>query len=219
MIPFSDALRVLTFRFDRKLLLGLNRNHFWLGLAGTWLAGIGRYYDSPTASGLQQTGIGSVIYIFVLSAFIWLLSKPYRIHGLTYFRLLTFISLVSFPALLYAIPVERMTDLNHASRINAWFLLIVATYRVALLYRFFRRMTDFSREYAIGLTLLPIITIIVALTFLNLEKAVFNLMGGLQTSNDGAYAILTGLTVVSALLLLPLLALYAAGIFRARNNP
>jgi hypothetical protein len=59
-------------------------------------------------------------------------------------------------------------------------------------------------------TLLPLTIIVVGLTTLNLEKAVFSLMGGLSehTANDGAFATLWLLSVISILLFIPLLVIY-----------
>lgn len=59
--------------------------------------------------------------------------------------------------------------------------------------------------------LLPITLIIVVLTVLNLERAVFDVMGGLReagTANDSAYGILVGLTLFSMILFVPLLTCY-----------
>jgi hypothetical protein len=40
----------------------------WLGpaLVATWLAGMGRYWDHPSAGLLQMLGVGSVVYVFLL---------------------------------------------------------------------------------------------------------------------------------------------------------
>ena len=63
----TTQLRVLTFRISREELLKLNRRHLAWGLAWTWIVGIGRWWDDPGARLLQHLGLGSVIYIFVLS--------------------------------------------------------------------------------------------------------------------------------------------------------
>jgi len=104
---FTDALKLLTFRLTKDEMLSFNRKHFIVGLLGTWLVGIGRYWDDDGASLLQHVGLGSVIYIFILSFLIWLIIKPFLVEGWSYFIVLTFISLTSFPAIFYAIPVER----------------------------------------------------------------------------------------------------------------
>ena len=99
--------RLLTFKLTRAEMLQFNKKHFIAGLIGTWIVGMGRYWDDGGASLLQHVGLGSVIYIFVLAAFIWLIVKPFRVDNWNYFTVVTFIALTSFPAIFYAIPVER----------------------------------------------------------------------------------------------------------------
>ncbi|RIV21510.1 hypothetical protein DYU11_19095 [Fibrisoma montanum] len=212
----ETVLRLLTFRITRDELLNLTRKHFIAGLIGTWLVGIGRYWDDAGASLLQHTGLGSVIYIFLLSLFIWLIVKPLRVDNWHYGTVLTFISLTSFPAIFYAIPVEQFTPLATANRINVWFLAIVAAWRLGLLFYFLRVFTWLGVNYIITITLMPICLIISTLTVLNLQRAVFDIMGGLRnaTPHDGAYAVLVALTVVSAVLTLPLLLVYCVAIIR-----
>ena len=98
--------RRLLFRPSREELFGLRWQHLTLGLVCTWLVGMGRYWDNPRVGLLQHLSIGSVIYVFVLSSFLWLIIWPLRPENWTYFKVLTFISMVSPPAALYAIPVE-----------------------------------------------------------------------------------------------------------------
>ena len=92
-----------------------------MGIVGTWLAGIGRYWDHPDAKILQYAGLGSVIYIFILAAFIWLIVLPYKPLRWKYKTVLTFVSLTSFPAFLYAVPVEKFMKIEAAATVNAWF--------------------------------------------------------------------------------------------------
>ncbi len=122
-------------------MLQLNSRHFIAGLIGTWIVGMGRYWDDKGASLVQQLGLGSVIYIFVLAGFIWLILKPFFIDNWTYFIVLTFIGLTSFPAIFYAIPVERFFPVQTANTMNVWFLAIVAAWRLGLLYYFIKKFT------------------------------------------------------------------------------
>ena len=71
----KTILRLLTFKMTRKKILTSNKNHFIAGLLGTWIVRIGSYWNDNGASLLLHFGLGSVIYIFALSAFIWLLLK------------------------------------------------------------------------------------------------------------------------------------------------
>jgi len=61
-------------------------------------------------------------------------------------------------------------------------------------------------------SLLPLTLVVVALTWLNLEKAVFALMAGLSertpTANDGTFAVLQWLSLFAVLLFVPLLVFY-----------
>jgi RsiW-degrading membrane proteinase PrsW (M82 family) len=135
---------------------------------------------------------------------------PLRPKDWGYFRVLTFISLVSPPAILYAIPVEKW-DLDAANSINSLFLLIVALWRVALLVFFLRRSGELDPLSIIVATFLPLTMIVIGLSMLNLEQAVFNFMGGLRdrTPNDSAFGIVMLLSLISFLLFIPLVIGYA----------
>ena len=184
--------------------------HFAIGLLSTWLVGIGRYWDNPRVGLLQHLGVGSVVYIFILSLFLWLLIWPLRPRNWTYSKVLTFISLVSPPAVLYAIPVEKFAGLEFANTINACLLGIVATWRVALLIFYLRRSGELNWFPTIVATLLPLTIIVVVLTMLNLERVVFDLMGGIHqpSPNDTAYEILFLLSMLSLMLFIPLFICY-----------
>lgn len=218
----QTILRLLSFRISKEEMLGFNQKHFIAGLTGTWLVGIGRYWDDPGASTLQHMGLGSVIYIFCLSAFVWLIILPFKVKNWKYFNVVTFISLTSFPALLYAIPVERFFPLDTAARINVWFLIIVASWRLALLFKFMKRYCDFPGYIVTAVTLLPVCLIINVLSLLNLERAVFEIMGGVRdkTANDNAYVVLLIITTISYIFILPLIITYIIGIanYRKKNG-
>ncbi|HEX6279837.1 MAG TPA: hypothetical protein VFZ49_07435 [Pyrinomonadaceae bacterium] len=215
LAALRDATRLLTFRLSRDGFRSFNRNHLIVGLVFTWLVGTGRWWDDPGANLLQHLGIGSVVYVFVLAGVLWLVVSPFKPDNWRYAHVLTFVALTSPPAILYAIPVERFTELSTAREINVWFLATVAAWRVALLLFYLRRSARLSVLAVTVSTLLPIMAIIATLTILNLERAVFDIMGGLResgTSNDSAYAILAGLTFLSVLLVLPVFGLYLATI-------
>ena len=219
----KNILKLLTFRITREEILKFNKNHFIAGLLGTWVVGIGRYWDDSGASLLLHLGLGSVIYIFILAAFIWLILKPFYIDDWNYFIVVTFIGLTSFPAILYAIPVERFFTIQTANTINVWFLAIVAAWRLGLLYYFLKHFTKLSVGNILTVTLLPICLIITTLAALNLHRVVFDIMSGNNnpTPHDGAYSVLILLTIISVILTLPLLIAYGIGIYniqRERKN-
>lgn len=195
------AARVLFFRASREELLGLDRRHLAVGMVATWLVGIGRYWDSPRATLFQKAGLGSVVYVFALATFLWVMLWPLRPRGWSWERLLTFITLVSPPAALYAIPVELFTPLPTAQALNASFLGVVAVWRVALLFWFLKRASDLPVYAVLIGSLLPLAIVVTALAVLNLEHVMFDLMAGIRpeqrSSADTAYMALVFLTVFS----------------------
>jgi hypothetical protein len=102
--------RLLTFRASRDELLGMTSKHLVFGLLCAWIVGMGRYWDNSRVGILQHLGIGSVIYVFVLSLFLWSIIWPLRPQNWSYLRVATFISLVSPPAILYAIPGQLFSS-------------------------------------------------------------------------------------------------------------
>ena len=72
----TSAFRILTFRASGEELHSLNHRHLALGLLFTWMVGMGRWWEDPQAGLLQHLGIGSLIYVFALSAFLWLILWP-----------------------------------------------------------------------------------------------------------------------------------------------
>ncbi|HEV2801519.1 MAG TPA: hypothetical protein VGW12_13520 [Pyrinomonadaceae bacterium] len=206
-----DAARLLTFQFKGEEFSRLGRRHLLFGLCCTWIVGIGRWWDDPGAGWLQHAGVGSVVYVFALALLIWLVVLPLKPHAWTYTHVLTFVSLTAPPALLYAIPVERFSSLDTARTLNVWFLATVALWRIALLFNYLKRHARLSPFAILTASLLPVTAIIVALTMLNLERAVFDVMGGLReqgTAHDNAYVVLFLLSLLSMVLFLPLLVCY-----------
>jgi hypothetical protein len=206
----KDEWRFLTFRPMSEAIRTHWQAYLALGLLFTWLAGIGRYWDNPRAEVWQYLGLGSVAYVFVLALFVWILLAPLRPKNWSYRNVLLFLSLTAPPAVLYAIPVERFMTLDNARTANAWFLALVAAWRVALLVVFLKRTAGLSAGVTTVATLLPISAIVLALTLLNLEHVVFNLMGGFRaqdaSGNDTAYIVVYILSMF-AFLAAPVLAI------------
>ncbi len=219
MSLFKTLIKLLTFKLTRDEMLNFNKSHFILGLIGTWIVGMGRYWDDVGANWMQHLGLGSVIYIFVLALFIWLILLPFKIKNWSYFIVVTFIGLTSFPAIFYAIPVEKFLSIETSNTINVWFLAIVAAWRLALLYYFLKHFTKLSKGNIITVTLMPICVIISVLTILNLHRVVFNIMGRMRnpTPHDSSYFVLMLLTGLSLILSIPLLISYGVGIYNRRK--
>ncbi|WP_040680081.1 hypothetical protein [Niabella aurantiaca] len=220
MSTFKYITNLLFFRLERGQLLQFNNTHLITGIIGTWIVGMGRYWDDPGAGLLQRMGMGSVIYIFVLAAFIWLLLLPFKVTAWSYKAVLTFIALTSFPAVFYAIPVERFFPVAVANTMNVWFLAIVAFWRLCLLGYFLTTYTRLSTGNIVTVTLMPVCLIISVLTLLNLHRVVFEIMGGIRnpSPHDSSYLVLMVLTGISMFLSIPLLIAYGAGICNRRKH-
>jgi hypothetical protein len=217
----TDAFRVLTFRAPSAAISENWQTFLGFGLLFTWLAGIGRYWDNPRAYLWQHLGLGSVAYVFCLAFLLWLLLLPLKPKLWSYRNVLVFVTLTSPPALLYAIPVERFMSLDAAQTTNAWFLAVVAIWRVALLIWFLKRVAGLSGGAIIVATMLPLTLIVVGLALLNLEHVIFSIMGGLRpqelSPNDLSYGIVTMLAFFSVLSFPFLLSAYACLAYFARR--
>lgn len=183
--------RLLTFRASAEDYECLHRGHLIAGLIACWLVGIGRYWDDTRATLLQHTGTGSVIYVFVLAALMWIIVKPVAPERFTYAGILTFITLTSPPAALYAIPVEKWMTLQEANLMNLRFLGIVALWRLVLWMHYLRRCGQFRMWMVCSAAAVPLAVIFIALASLNLHHVVFNIMGGIReadkSSQDAAF--------------------------------
>jgi hypothetical protein len=215
----ATAIRVVTFRATGDELRGLDRRHLVLGLLLTWLVGMGRWWEDAQAGLLQHLGIGSLVYVVALSGFLWLIIRPLALRT-GYLNTLTYVTLTAPPAILYALPVRSWLDLAVAQQVRMWFLAIVATWRVALWVRYLIVSVQLPRFTAFIATLFPLTLIVVTLFALNLERVVFNLMGGRPenaTVNDAAYGVLFFLSLLSTLLFIPLAAAYGVLVTRGRR--
>ncbi len=187
----------------------------------TWCVGVGRYWDHPSAEFWQYLGAGSVVYIFCLSILLYLIAWPLRPSNWTFRGVLIFVGLTSLPALLYAIPVERVVDLKAAQSINAWFLGIIAVWRVALLFRYLITSAKLHWFIVTTVAVLLLSGIVVSLTLLNLEHVVFDLMAGIRdedaSPNDAAYVVVLGLAFTSLWAFPIALVLYLGAVVRRQQ--
>lgn len=217
----SDEARLLTFR-SFNLERSLFNQYLLFGLAFTWLSGIGRYWDNSRADWWQTLGLGSVVYVFFMALVLWVIVLPLKPRNWSYQNVLLFVALTAPPALLYAIPVERLFSLETAQNINVWFLAVVAVWRVVLLFLFLKRSAKLSGCAVLVACLLPLTLIVSALAALNLEHVVFKLMAGLEehekSGNDVAYVILLIITYFSGLLSPLLLASYGWMVFKRHRR-
>lgn len=164
----------------------LTGDHLGAGLLFAAVAGVGRYWDHPRAAAIMHTGLGSVGYVFVLAGFIWLLGLPLRIRPWSYRDLLTYISLTSPLAFLYALPVELWFPIETARMANLTFLLIVASWRVFLYARYLSRRVVLSVGGTFVMIVLPLSMIVNVLTFLNLDRVIVDFMSGIDDGGSGS---------------------------------
>ncbi|MDZ4857776.1 MAG: hypothetical protein SGI88_02250 [Candidatus Hydrogenedentes bacterium] len=210
----SDAIltsfRILLLRATREELESPNWRHFLIGLCSTWIVGIGRHWDHDRADFLERIGIGSVVYVFLLSAALWFFARPLANRKWPYRNLLIYVTLTAPPGLSYAIPLERFVPLSTANAINAWFLVIVAAWRIAMYVFYIRRMKLMAPLSQLVVTLLPVLLIICTLTALNLDRVVFDLMRGVTepSPNDASYHILLLFTFFSFIIAPMFLGIY-----------
>jgi hypothetical protein len=197
-----DTFRLLTFRSSREELAALDGSHLIVGLVATLLVGVGRYWHAPHASSLQGAGVASLIYLAALSVFLWLLYLPLRPEAWSIRRTLTFLSLVSLPGVLQAIPVREFADYWEALRLGAWVLGVVTIWRVALLLWFLVRSAGLRPLEAVISVLLPIDLILLALAYFQVGHEISDFVNGFR-----AFDILASMAFLA--LPLPLLG-YAA---------
>lgn len=210
-LPFADVLsttwRLLTFRLRQDGFDAMGWRHLTVGLVFTWIAGVGRYWDSPRGHFLQYAGFGSVIYVVFLAGVLWLVIKPLTEPGVgSYRQIVAFLALTSPPAWLYAIPVERWMDRESAATVNLVFLQVVALWRVILLVLFLRRAMRLNTGLCVVAVLLPLAGLVMALALLNLEHVVLNIMGGLRETDRSPADLSYQFVVLLAMLSTPVFA-------------
>jgi len=181
---FSEVLvtelKFLAFRSVRPDMKRLRWHFLALGLVSSWLAGVGRYWDTPDAQWWQYAGLGSVVYTLYMASFLCVLILPMRPKNWSYLGVLIFVGMTAPPAILYAIPVERFTDSYTASQVNYVFLLFVATWRVGLLWLYLRRSAQLAVIPAMVALMLPLALMMVVLGFMQLSVTVMEGMAGIR---------------------------------------
>lgn len=214
---FASNLRLIFFRCSKAEFDSFGNSTLLFGLIVTWIVGMGRWWDDPGAAWAQKLGLGSLIYVVVLSAIIRVLILPLDPSGPSYKKVLTFVSLTALPAILYATPVEKFLSLEAAVGINLLFLAIVALWRVALYFYFLRCFAKLSWDNTFLTGLLPLTAIVTTLVILNLHRVAFDIMGGIRepSAHDGEYSALFLLTMFSQILFIPLLVAYFIAVFIA----
>lgn len=216
----GDQYRLLTFRAPSAAIREHPAAYLAFGLCLAWLAGIGRYWDSTTATLWQHLGLGSVAYVFAFAGLLWLVAAPLAPRNWSYRNVLTFVALTSAPALLYAVPVEMFLDAPTAHAVNVAFLAIVALWRVALLFVFLRRVAGLSGFAILIAGLLPLAIIVDGLSMAGMDHLVYQTMAGIDGPEGMAdrtgHAVVQAISVTAAELTPVLLASYGWIVYKVR---
>ena len=221
-VILADQFRLLAFQNIRPNLVEYRWHYVGYIVFVCWLVGIGRYWDHPSAEIWQYAGLGSVAYVFLLSAFLYVVVAPLKPEHWSPLGVFVFVGFTALPGLLYAIPVERFLSLGRAQATNAAFLGVVALWRVVLYIRYLNASAKLPRSLVVVATLLPLSAIVTSLAMLNLEHVVFDIMAGIRPENaspyDKAYTVVFMLTMLSYVAF-PLTAIgYVVGIVHARKS-
>lgn len=196
-----DELRFLFFMPIRPDFDRLGNCYLAMGLCAAWLAGMGRYYDNPNAHLLQYLGLGSVAYVFVMAGLLYAVLEPLKPANWTYRNVLIFVGMTAPPAILYATPIQWFLSFETARLINISFLVVVAIWRVALLFLYLARSARLGFAGSLVGGLLPLSLVVVILSMLNLQHVTFDIMSGVKTEGttgmETTYAVILGLTVLS----------------------
>jgi len=191
--------QLLTLRMTRREFNRLSLQHFAAGMIGVWIVGMGRWYDDPSAGLMQKMGVGSVVYVFILAAALWVIFAPLQPVRWRYFQVLTMVTLTSFPAILYAIPVETFLPPQTAADANLSFLIIVATWRVAMLVTLLRRYAALSWPKTIAGIAFPCLSLMTLLAIGSLLDEIAETMGGVRSPRPLGLARFLDLFFFSAL--------------------
>lgn len=192
-----------------------------VGLALTWIVGTGRYWDDAEASVLLRSGVTSIFYVLILSAFIWIVVLALRPERWSYRNVLLMVTMTSLPGLLYAIPVERFMPLEAASFANLLFLAIVATWRMLLYRRFLMKVAKLPPYETLVAWLLPPSVIVAILSVFGFLAEIMRGMSGDRADDPNEMATSLFLLIgVGAWLALPLLVpSFVVMAWRRRKRP
>lgn len=218
MLPdlFRDTWRLLTFRLKPSEFESFGTRHLLFGLALCWLAGIGRFWAASHMPWYGRIGVGSLLYPFVFALPLALLTWPLAGRW-QYRQLVTFIALTGPLAFLYAPLAPPVLGVEWASITRFGALALVSLWRVCLLFLLLRRYLALPTWMALPTGSLLLTGIVSSLTFLNLERAVFAMMGPAvaRTMSDDSYAFLFLLGALSVVLLPVFLIWYFCAIYGA----
>lgn len=211
--------RVLRFRASREDLAKGGLPLVAVGMAITWLVGIGRWWDDPrTLEWYVRWGFGSLLYVGCLSLVLFALAAPLsRRASPDDFRVtLSFVTASALPGIVYAIPIELIAGPSAASAYNVAALIFVSLYRLALLYWFFYSVLGLPDQAWI-LTSLPVAAIVAVVSMMNMGPMVVDIMGGFRETmpKSEAESIVEALGCISFIVTPILIILYLGQVYVA----
>lgn len=174
--------RALTFRVSAEDAAKYGRWHFAIGMALTMLAGVGRWWDDPNALVPQKTGLVSLVYVFMLSLWLWVFAAPLAKGAIHFGQVVVYVMMTSPVAFVYALPVERWESPQEAAILNVQLLGLVATWRVTMYILFLKRAARLTWFRTLGAALLPVSAVICALSLARIGDEVARDMGGVRES-------------------------------------
>lgn len=220
MLRIKTALRsigrILTFRAT----CGDIENDVWplllIGVLLTWAVGFGRWWDDPRELPyFARMGFGSVLYVFVLSGLLWVISYPLAKEKVGYADFAAFVAATSVPGFVYALPIEAISASSTASFYNIAALVFVSAYRVSLLLWFLSKILDMKHWRATVCAFLPISGITFFISLADFGDKIVNMMGGFRgnVSQTASQAVVLWIGYVSFCAAPILLIAYISSIF------
>lgn len=210
------AVRFSFFSATREEMLrfGAQWRYSATGLMVTWIVGIGRWWDHDDAGIFQKLGLRSLVYVFVLAFFLWVVVMPMRPRNWTYPCVLVCVTFTALPGIIYATPIEWFLSSERAARANLGFLAFVASWRVALLIFFVRRLGELSWSKTLAGTLFPLnLVVCIVSASVSLNMSLLRDMAGVKNFSDEQLAVEAAANVVSEVsspLFVPLLLAYGS---------
>ena len=177
---FALQLKILTLSASSEDFESLKMRHVPWGLIWVWLAGIGRAWDNPTDEMIIRVGLPSILYVFALSFFLWVFIAPLGPRNWRYGRVLALVTMTALPGLLYAVPFEMMLPPDDAITANSFLLVLVATWRVAMLACFLFRSSGLTKVSSVVALCLPLSVVMVGLMVFDRLERTFAVMGGFR---------------------------------------
>jgi hypothetical protein len=179
-LAFRTIWRILTFRATPEEIEDNWAALILVGLALTWVVGIGRWWDDPRdIPTFARYGVGSLLYVFGLSTLLWILTAPVTEPRTNWFHVICFVAATSVPGIVYAVPIELIAP-DSAPTYNVIALSFVSSYRVSLLVWFLLKICGLRVVEAVIVAVLPISVIAGTLVAMGMGGHVLDIMGGLR---------------------------------------